>query len=112
MNALAEAIARDILRERPEAPDLDHCLPCSRAFSEGKGTGANARFCSMLCQNAFDAGYVHREPKPPYSLPSRGDGFLIDCTARAAASRSSATACGAAQRSANAGYARRQRLQP
>jgi hypothetical protein len=49
------------------------------AFSEGKGTGANARFCSILCQNAFDAGYVHREPKPRYNLPPRGDGFLISC---------------------------------
>jgi hypothetical protein len=79
MSALADAIRRDILKDRPAAPDLDHCLLCSRSFSEDKGAGANGRFCSMLCQAAFDAGYMHRDPKQSYSLPPRGDGFVIEC---------------------------------
>jgi hypothetical protein len=76
---LADAIAADILRERPETPDLDHCFLCKRAFTPGKGFGLNGRFCSPLCLDAYDAGYIHREPKPPYDFPVRGDGFLFNC---------------------------------
>jgi hypothetical protein len=54
----------------------------------GRGTGPNKRFCHRLCVEAYDAGYVHRdgglygnhrEPGNFYSLPVRGDGFLIEC---------------------------------
>jgi hypothetical protein len=76
---LASTIAADILRDAPEPPDLDHCFLCKRAFTPGKGFGINGRFCSRLCLDAYDAGYVHRESKPTYKFPVRGDGFLIPC---------------------------------
>jgi hypothetical protein len=63
-NRLAAAIERDLLRERPEAPDFAHCFLCNRTFSDGKGFGINGRFCSMLCLNAYDAGFVLREDRP------------------------------------------------
>ena len=84
---LREAIARDILRIDPDPPDLAHCLMCRRAFAAGKGVGANPRFCHQLCVEAYDAGFVYRDAgltrgdpaAASYSLPVRGDGFLINC---------------------------------
>ena len=78
MNKLAGAIAADILRERPEAPDFAHCFMCGRTFTDGKGHGLNGRFCSTLCLDGFDAGLMPPQP-PRYSLPVRGDGFVITC---------------------------------
>jgi hypothetical protein len=76
---LRDAIAADILRPPTEAPALCRCFLCDRAFTEGRGHGINGRFCSALCLGAHGAGYVHREPKPPFDLPMRGDGFVITC---------------------------------
>jgi hypothetical protein len=51
------------LADRPEASvDLSQCILCGRAFSAGKGSDTNQRFCSRLCQGAYDSGFVHREP--------------------------------------------------
>src|SRR5215468_8657554 len=75
---LRAAIERDILRERPEAPDFAHCFMCGRTFTDGKGHGLNGRFCSVLCLDGSDAGLMPAQP-PRYKFPIRGDGFLIDC---------------------------------
>jgi hypothetical protein len=105
--SLANILLRDALAERPEVHvDLNRCLLCSRTFTAGKGVGANGRFCSRLCIEAFDAGYAHRSdgsgPKDwavvvpaydgggavknpvgsrPYAraMTPRGDGFLVEC---------------------------------
>jgi hypothetical protein len=77
---LRDAIERDFQRkDEPTAPDLDQCFLCGRTFSRERGHGINNRFCNDLCLDAYDTGYVHREPKPPLGFPVRGDGFLITC---------------------------------
>jgi hypothetical protein len=77
---LANAILRDTLADWPEtAVDLTRCFVCARTFSAGKGTGTNGRFCSRLCVEAHDSGYVHHHDGDGYQFPARGDGFLIDC---------------------------------
>jgi hypothetical protein len=45
-----------------------------RTLSAGKGTGANGRFCSRLCVEAHDSGYVHRTDGNGYQYPARGEG--------------------------------------
>jgi hypothetical protein len=105
--SIANILLKDALAERPEVHvDLNRCLVCSRTFTAGKGVGTNGRFCSRLCVDAFDAGYVHRSDgvgskdwavvapafdkggavknlvgTRPYArnLPKSGDGFLVGC---------------------------------
>jgi hypothetical protein len=77
MSALAEAIARDILAERPNALVSPSCFVCGRSYSGGDG-----RFCSRRCREAFDNGFQPYEAqRERYGLPARGEGFLIDCKA-------------------------------
>jgi hypothetical protein len=78
VNRLRDAIERNLLRERPEAPDFAHCFMCGRTFTEEKGHGLNGRFCSTLCLDGYDAGLMPPQP-PRCSLPMRGDGFVITC---------------------------------
>jgi hypothetical protein len=48
MSALADAIVRDLLAERPESTvDLCRCHLCARTFTAGKGVGTEGRFCSV-----------------------------------------------------------------
>jgi hypothetical protein len=77
-NALAAAIARDILnrcgRPRDHAPT---CFTCGRSYSRGDG-----RFCSLSCRAAFDAGLPAYEPPNldrHYNLPKGATGFYVDC---------------------------------
>jgi len=76
---LADAIKRDILRDRPAAPASPTCFLCNRTFSQGKGHGINGPFCSVLCLNAYDDGFMPGEAVSPYKFPIRGDGFLTAC---------------------------------
>ncbi len=85
-NALADAIARDMIRrdERPTACPI--CLACARAYTKGNG-----RFCSTRCRGGFDAGLPPYEPtRQRYDLPISGHGFLIECLA----CRKSFSSCG------------------
>jgi hypothetical protein len=74
--SLADAIARDLLKDKPPSPVSSPCFACGRQYGHGDG-----RFCSTACRTAFDAGMPVYEPprEAAYSLPARGDGFLIDC---------------------------------
>jgi hypothetical protein len=72
---LANAIARDILAERKPAQQFPTCFVCGRSHSRGDG-----RFSSSGCRAGFDAGVPRCEaPDDFYSLPPRGDGFVIEC---------------------------------
>jgi predicted nucleic acid-binding Zn ribbon protein len=75
---LANAILDRNALDTP-AVDLGRCFVCARTFSAGKGVGLNGRFCSKLCLEAYDGGYVHRDAGAQYKLQVRGDGSLIDC---------------------------------
>jgi hypothetical protein len=74
--SLADAIERDLLKERTPSPASAACFVCGRQFGHGDG-----RFCSTRCRTACGAGM------PPftgpvdaaYGLPQRGDGFAIEC---------------------------------
>ena len=51
------------------------CFACGRSYCKGDG-----RFCSTRCREAFDAGFPpYQTPAAVYSLPMRGDGFVIEC---------------------------------
>jgi hypothetical protein len=72
---IANAILRDTLADRSDtAVDLCRCLLCDRTFTVGNGVGINGRFCSRLCLEAFDTGYVHHESGAHYTRtgPRRG----------------------------------------
>jgi hypothetical protein len=77
MSALADAIKRDILKDRPSAPASPTCFTCGRSFGQG-----DSRFCSAKCRATFDDGFPSCEAvssPQPFDLPPRGDGFLITC---------------------------------
>jgi hypothetical protein len=79
-STIAAAILRDTFADRLDTTvDPCRCILCSRTFSEGKGHGLNGRFCSALCLEAYDNGYVHRENDNGYAFPVRGEGFVINC---------------------------------
>jgi hypothetical protein len=84
---LADAIARDLMREAPrrEAPA---CHACGRAMTYRGPAGDNSgRFCSDNCRELYDAAgfpaydptYAHKGNPRWYSLPVGKHGFLIDC---------------------------------
>jgi hypothetical protein len=80
VSTIAAAILRD--RNAPDpAPtvDLNRCILCARTFTQGRGFGLNGRFCSRLCLEAYDTGYVHRDAGARYTCHARGDGFVVDC---------------------------------
>jgi hypothetical protein len=68
---LANAILRDRNALDTPAVDLGRCFVCARTFSAGKGVGLNGRFCSKLCLEAYDGGYVHRDAGAQYKLQVR-----------------------------------------
>jgi hypothetical protein len=106
---LADAIERDLLRERPATPEPQTCFACGRSYSRGApkaDSSSESRFCSVRCQDAFDTGFPPYDPNqartlmqvpltawivvagPPgtvgtrphaLDLPIRGDGCLITC---------------------------------
>ena len=64
---LAEAIERDLLRERPAAREPQACFVCGRSYSRGApkaDSSSESRFCSVRCRDAFDNGF------PPYDRPA------------------------------------------
>lgn len=109
MRALAEAIARDILAERPASFEPQDCFACGRSYSKAApmaDDGGPSRFCSVRCRDYFDAGGKPYDPYPartamaipatfwivvagppgtvgtrPYvrDLPVSGSGCLITC---------------------------------
>jgi ribosomal protein L24E len=66
---IADAIARDILTERPRSPEAQTCFLCARPYSKGDG-----RFCSTKCRSAYDAGLM-----PSVVVAKPPDGFTLDC---------------------------------
>jgi hypothetical protein len=77
MSALADAIQREILKDRPSAITSSTCFVCGRSYGQGDG-----RFCSTKCRTAFDNGFPSCEAvssPTPYGLQPRGDGFVIEC---------------------------------
>jgi hypothetical protein len=67
---LADAIAADILRERPEAPQSQTCFACSRSYSKAAPKADDSgpsRFCSVRCRDYFDNG------GPPYDPQTARD---------------------------------------
>jgi hypothetical protein len=106
---LADAIERDLLRERPATAEPQTCFACGRSHSRGAmlaGGSGPSRFCSVRCRDAFDAGFPPHDPNqarnlmqvpltvwivvagPPGTvgtrayardLPISGDGCIIPC---------------------------------
>jgi hypothetical protein len=63
--ALADAIQRDLLADRPVKEDARKCFTCGRPFMPRVSTGDDNvhRFCSARCREGFDAGAPPFEPE-------------------------------------------------
>jgi hypothetical protein len=85
---LADAIARDLVREAPKRPVALDCHACGRAMTyHGPNGDVSGRFCSDNCRELYDAGsfpahdptYHHKNNQRWYRLPPGSHGFLIEC---------------------------------
>jgi hypothetical protein len=84
---LADAIARDLVREAPRRQESPACHACGRAMTYRAPAGDDSgRFCSDNCRELYDAGlpahdptYANKTNPRWYSLPIGKHGFMIEC---------------------------------
>jgi hypothetical protein len=88
-SSIAAVIERDLLRSNDKPPsNTVACWSCGRTFRyRGRQSALNGNFCSVTCQDWYDAGNpaLHQEPTivyrwrdgRPMKMGTRG--FLINC---------------------------------
>jgi hypothetical protein len=56
--AIAKAIKRDLLADRPDKYEALKCVACGRGYMARPPSGDDStRFCSTRCREAYDAGF-------------------------------------------------------